>query len=104
VSGINMQAFFDELVKIGQTQAREPTSAWAPKTIGAPRAKLPDAQVARAPEPPGALSPKVVKPAGQYGNRQNYSKPYTESSPATNPEQGESQRQAPIPNVTFGVR
>lgn len=102
--GINMNAFFDELDKIAQTQQREPTSAWAPKTIGAPRSKLPNSQVANAPEMPGALSPKLVKPAGQYGGRQDYSKPYTDSPQDTNPEQGESQRQAPPPNVVFGVK
>ena len=99
-----MSAFFDELAKIAETQQREPTSAWAPKTIGAPRSKVPNSQVAHAPEPPGALSPKMVAPAGQFGSRQNYSQPYTASPQDTNPEQGESQRQAPPPNVVFGVR
>ena len=104
MTGIDMSAFFDELVKIGQTQAREPTSAWAPQTIGAPRSKLTNTQVANAPEMPGALNPKVVKPAGQFGSRQNYSRPYTDAPQDTNPEQGDSQRQAPPPNVVFGVR
>ena len=99
-----MSAFFDELVKIAETQQRDSSSTWVPKTIGAPRAKLPDTQVARAPEMPGALSPKLVAPAGQHGGRQNYSKPYTASPQDTSPEQGDSQRQAPPPNVVFGVR
>jgi hypothetical protein len=91
-------AFLDELQKIA-TQMREPGSAWAPSTIGAPRSKLPGAQTPNAPVTPGPLSSKLVSPASQYGQRQNYSQPFMSENPAATPEQGAELRSAPPPPV-----
>lgn len=104
MQGINVTAFFEELEKIGATQVRSPDSTWAPETIGAPRSKLPGAQSPKAPTVPGQLSSKLVRPAGQYGQRTNYTQSNEESAPSVNPMQGEQQRNTPPPNVVFGVR
>lgn len=69
-----MSAFFDELDKVAG-EARDPNSPWSPKTIGSPRSKLPSVQFPKAPTAPGNMSAKLVKPAGSYGTRQNYSQP-----------------------------
>jgi hypothetical protein len=97
-----MMAFFEELEKIG-AQARSSSSTWSPKTVGAPRSKLPGKQAPKAPTAPGKLNVKITKPT-QYGARQNYSQPNVETAPSTNPAQGSAQRNTPPPNVVFGVR
>jgi len=96
-----MVSFLDELTKIAG-QARGPQDA--PKTVGAPRTKLPGQQAPKAPTAPGKLSPKLVMPGSKYGKQQKYSQPNEETPPITNPEQGAMARQVPPPNVVFGVR
>ena len=97
-----MMAFHEELTKIAA--ARSPSSAYAPKTVGAPRSKFPSQQTPKAPTAPGKLNVKIVAPAAQFGKRQNYSQPNAATQPTTNPAQGEKLRNAPPPNVVFGVR
>lgn len=99
-----MRAFADELMKIAATQARSSSSVWAPKTVGAPRSKMPGTEQAKAPTVPGKLSPKVIKPASQFGERQNYSQSNTATTPETNPVQQQGLRSIPPPNVVFGAR
>lgn len=100
-----MKAFFDELEKIGETQARSSSSVWSSKTIGAPRSKLPGTQSPKAPTVPGELNSKLVRPASQFGKRQQeYSQPSSATPPSTNPAQGDMARNQPPPNVVFGVR
>ena len=70
----SMLALMDELQKIA-SGIRNPSSIWAPKTIGSPRTKLPNTMFPKAPTAPGALSPKLVKPAGKFGTRPDYSNP-----------------------------
>lgn len=94
-----MSAFFGELEKV----ARDLNSAWATKTIGAPRSKLPPIQLAKAPTAPGPMSPKLVMPAAKNGPRQTYSQPNVESPPEFNPAQSSDARQTPPPSVSFGV-
>lgn len=98
-----MTAFFEELEKIG-AQARSSESVWTSKTTSAPRSKLPGRQAPKAPTAPGNLGPKVIRPAPQFGKRQNYSQPNVETPPATNPAQAADARHQPPPNVVFGVR
>lgn len=100
---MDMEAFLDEMTKIAAAQQREATNPWAPKSIGAPRSKMPKSSTPKAPSPPGKLSPRLVKPT-QYGKRQNYSKPITATPPETNPTQSAGLRSAPPPHVVFGVR
>lgn len=100
--GINTLAFFGELEKIAE-QARS-VGTWSPKTVGAPRSKMPDSQVAKAPTVPGKLNVKIVKPAAKFGPRQNYSRSNTATAPDSNVLQGADARQTPPPNVVFGVR
>lgn len=102
--GTAMIAFFDELEKIAG-QARALSSSWASKTVGAPRAKLPGLQTAKAPTVPGKLNAKLVRPASQFGKRhQKYSQPSSITPPSTNPALGMQARNQPPPNVVFGVR
>jgi hypothetical protein len=97
-------AFFDELEKIGG-QARSSSSVWASKTTGAPRVKTSGTEAAKAPTVPGKLDTKLVRPASQYGKRQQtYSQPSSVTPPSTNPAQGVMARYHPPPNVVFGVR
>lgn len=96
-----MASFLDELIKIA-AQARGPQDS--PKTVGAPRTKLPGAQQPKAPTAPGKLSPKLVMPGSKYGKQQKYSQPNKETPPITNPAQGAMARHVPPPNVVFGVR
>lgn len=74
MTGISKSALFDELMKVA-AEARDPNSPWSPKTVGSPRSKLPALQFPKAPTAPGSLSPKLVKPAGNYGTRQEYAQP-----------------------------
>jgi hypothetical protein len=97
-----MGAFFDELAKIA-AQQRGP-GPWESTTVGAPRSKLPGQQSPKAPTAPGQLSPKVIKPAPQYGKRQNYSRVNVATAPGKNPAQSAELRAAPPPNVVFGAR
>lgn len=99
-----MSAFADELMKIAATQVRSSSSSWSAKTVGAPRSKLKGIQKPKAPTTPGKLSPKVIKPAAQFGKRQNYSQPNTAAPPETNPAQQQGLRAIPPPNVVFGAR
>ena len=99
-----VNALFDELRKIAETQVRSSSSSWGAKTIGAPRSKLTGVQLAKAPTLPGKLHPKLIGPASQFGKRQNYSQPNVDTLPSTNPAQGAAARQLPPPNVVFGVR
>lgn len=96
-----MLEFFGELEKIA---AQQRSGAWAPKTIGAPRAKMPETQAAKAPTTPGSLNVKIVKPAAKFGKRQTYSQSNTAAPPEGNPAQVAAARQIPPPNVVFGVR
>ena len=99
-----MASFYEELEKIAAVQSRSSSSTWSSKTVGAPRTKLPGKQSPKAPTVPGKLSPKLVQPAAGYGKRQNYSQPNPATTPETNPAQQAAARQAPPPNVVFGVR
>lgn len=74
MTGISESAFFDELEKMA-AEARDPNSPWSPKTVGSPRSRLPSLQFPKAPTAPGSMSPKLVKPAGNIGPRQNYAQP-----------------------------
>lgn len=97
-----MSEFFGELEKIGATQVR--SGAWAPKTIGAPRSKMPESQAAKAPTVPSSLNVKIVKPAAKFGKQQSYSQSNTEAPPSGSPGQAANARQISPPNVVFGVR
>jgi hypothetical protein len=83
VTPVSLLALMDELTKVA-LQLRAPSSPWAPKTIGSPRSKLPSIQFPKAPTAPGNLSPKLVKPAGQFGTRPDYSAPVGPPSGTTN--------------------
>lgn len=105
MQGTVLIALFDELEKIAEQQARSFSSAWSSKTIGAPRAKLPGTQSPKAPTVPGKLNSKLVRPASQFGKRQQtYSQPSSATAPTTNPTQAAAARHKPPPNVVFGVR
>jgi hypothetical protein len=100
---VSLEAFLDELDKIASTQMRSPSSSWAPKSIGAPRSKVKPSSVPKPPTAPGSMAPKMPK-VTQYGQRQNYSKPNASTVPGTAPAQSAGIRNAPPPNVVFGVR
>ena len=102
LQGTVIKAFSDELEKIA-TQER--VGVWSPKTIGAPRSKLPGSQAPKAPTAPGKLNAKLVRPAPQFGKRQQtYSQPNPATAPNTNPTQSVAARHKQPPNVVFGVR
>jgi len=81
-----MSAFFEELRKIA-AEARDSNSPWAPKTIGAPRAKLTNAQFPKAPTAPSSMSPKLIQPVAKAGPTFNYSQPSVAAPSGTNPGQ-----------------
>lgn len=92
-----MSAFFNELEKVAAFKA--PGSPWAPKTVGAARSKMPPTQFPKAPTAPGPMSPKLVKPAGKFGPRQDYSQPVGGAPVGPASDQGVVARDVPPPNV-----
>ena len=97
-----MLAFFNELEKLAESD-RNPSSVWAPKTVGAPRSKLTGTQVAKAPAAPSSMAPHNVEPVAKYGP-QDYSQPNEASTPETNPGLEATARIQTPPNVVFGAR
>jgi len=97
-----MSALFDELQKLGESD-RNPSSVWAPKTVGAPRSKLSGVQSPKAPTAPGSMAPHNVEPVAKYGP-QDYSQPNSATAPETNPSVEMTARIQRPPNVVFGVR
>ena len=104
VQGIDVGAFFDELEKIGSSQARSSVSTWTAKSVEAPRSKMPSVEVPKPPTPPGNLSPKLVRPASQYGPRQNQQEADDQGAPNINPALNAELRMQQPPNVVYGVR
>ena len=101
--GISMDAFYEELEKIG-SQARSYASTWASKTVSSPRVKMPSGKMPKAPTVPKQFSLNNVAPASQFGKRQHYSQPNPATAPQSNPTQNAAGRMQPPPNVVFGVR
>ena len=106
VTGIDMSAFFDELTKISASSGenRSPISTWTPKTVEAPRSKMTATETPKPPTPPGSMAPKLVRPAAQFGQRQNAQDTSDQNAPDSNPALNADLRMQPPPNVPFGVR
>jgi hypothetical protein len=104
VQGINVTAFIDELIKIGAstTEGRSPASTWTAKSVEAPRSKMPSIEAPKPPATPGDMGPKLVRPAAQFGPRQNQQD--DQGAPDSNPALNADLRMQQPPNVVFGVR
>jgi hypothetical protein len=50
------------------------------------------------------MSPKLIRPASQFGQRQNEQDKGDQGAPDTNPALNADLRMQPPPNVPFGVR
>jgi len=80
VRGIDIRAFVDELMKIAQSQLRDPDSPWGSPTVEAPRAIQTRSARANAPQMPTISAPVVRTPAARFGPRHGRSG-QQESSP-----------------------